>query len=140
MNQRNFPIHGELNLSIDGQLLVIEGSGPANLEMVLNYQRSVIGYREQIMHAPWASLVLLHGTPLFPPEAKTILAETIKSAKAMHLQATAVVLTDVDYAEVVKGFWTEIYQEVDVKYQFFQSEQQARIWLADILAHADPSC
>ncbi|GAB5380512.1 MAG: hypothetical protein Alis3KO_26520 [Aliiglaciecola sp.] len=140
MNQRNFPTHGELNLSVDGQLLIIDGAGPANLEMVLKYQRSVIGYREQIMHAPWASLVLLHGMPLVPPEAKIILSETIKKAKTMHLQATAVVLVEVEFADVVKGFWNEIYQDAGVRYRFFDTEQQARHWLADILSHPDPNC
>lgn len=108
--------------------------------MVLKYQRTVIGYREKIMHAPWASLVLLHGTPLVPPEAKIILSETIEKAKSMHLQATAVVLVDVEFADVVKGFWNEIYQDIGVNYQFFETELLARAWLTDILADPDLSC
>ncbi len=129
MNNRHFPVHGQLHLSIDGQLLVIEGEGPANLEMVLQYQRSVQAYRDKIMHKPWASLVLLSGTPLVPPEAKSLLAETIRQAKLMHLAATAVVLVDVEYALIVKKFWTEIYEETGVIYGFFDSENEARVWL-----------
>lgn len=129
MNNRHFPVHGELRLSTDGQLLVIEGEGPANLEMVLQYQRSVQAYRDKIMHKPWASLVLLSGTPLVPPEAKSLLAETIRQAKLMHLAATAVVLVDVEYALIVKKFWTEIYEETGVTYGFFDSENEARVWL-----------
>lgn len=133
MNNRNFPIHGDLHLSIEGQLLVIEGEGPANLEMVLQYQRKVQAYRDSIMHKPWASLVLLSGTPLVPPEAKVLLTEIIRQAQQMHLAATAVVLIDVEYALIVRKFWQSIYEETGVTYQFFEDERDARDWLSRIL-------
>lgn len=133
MNNRNFPIHGDLHLSIEGQLLLIEGEGPANLEMVLQYQRKVQTYRNKIMHKPWASLVLLSGTPLVPPEAKVLLTDIVRQAQEMHLAATAVVLVDVEYALIVKKFWQSIYEETGVTYQFFEAEQDARDWLERIL-------
>ncbi|WJG10338.1 hypothetical protein [Aliiglaciecola sp. LCG003] len=129
MNQRNFPVHGNLKLSTQDQILVIEGHGPANLEMVLLYQKEVMAYRQKIMHSPWASIVLLSGEPLVPPEAKLIFVETIKQAKIMGLKATAVVLIDVEYISTVKQFWSEIYTQSDISHGFFESEQEALSWL-----------
>lgn len=136
MNNRNFPSHGDLALSVEGQLLIIEGEGPANLEMVLTYQKNVLAYREQIMSKPWASLVLLRGTPMVSPESSAILSETIKQAKMMHLQATAVVFVNIEYEETIKRYWEQIYDGTGVNYQFFESQADARRWLHDILANA----
>lgn len=129
MNKRNFPSHGEINLDTDGQILIVNASGPANLEMVLAYQRSVIAYRQKIMHQRWVSLVLLSGTPLFSPEARSILAETIKQAKSMRLYATAVVFVEMEYVDAIKRFWQEIYEDTGVTFAFFETETQAREWL-----------
>lgn len=136
MNKNRYPPHGKLHLSVEGQLLIIRGAGPANLEMVQEYQSQVISFREQIMDAPWASLVLLSETPLVPPEGKDILIQTIKQAKTMHLCATAVVFVDVEFADMVKHFWLDIYHDTGVTYQFFETEEQARSWLQDKLAES----
>ena len=65
-------------------MLIINGSGPANLEMVEQYQKSVIGFRQKIAYAPWASLVLLRGTPLVTADVIILLSETIMQVKLMH--------------------------------------------------------
>lgn len=133
MKKASFPAHGKVDISVDGQILIINGSGPANLEMIEQYQKGVVGFREKIMHAPWASLVLLSGTPLVTAEAKGILTETIKQAKLMHLAATAVVFVDIEFSDMIRHFWQEIYQDTDVKYHFFDTETEARQWLESIL-------
>lgn len=139
MSKKAFPAHGNLQLSVEGPLLIIKGYGPANLEMVQEYQRQVIGFREQIMHAPWASLVLLSGTPLMSPEAKSVLMQTIKQAKVMHLRATAIVLVDVEFAEIVEHFWQDIYQDLGVNYGFFATDAEARLWLQNLLSNETSS-
>lgn len=118
-----------MQLSVEGQLLLIKGAGPANIELVQEYQRQIVGFRQQIMHAPWASLVLLSGTPIVPPDARQVFVETIKQAKAMHLRATAVVFVDIEFAELTKQFWQGIYIEAGVCYAFFDTEEEARVWL-----------
>jgi hypothetical protein len=100
--------------------------------MVKEYQRQVIGFRKQIMHAPWANLVLLSGTLLMSPEAKLVLMQTIKQAKVMHLRATAIVLIDVEFAEMVEHFWKDIYQDLGVNYGFFATDAEALLWLQNL--------
>jgi hypothetical protein len=136
MSNNKFPAHGTMRLSVEGQLLIIEGSGPANIEMVQEYQQKVMGLRKQIMHAPWASLALLSGTPLVSPEAKELFVKVIKQAKTMHLRATAVVLIDMESADMVRQFWQEIYIDAGVKYDFFETIEEARNWLQSVLKNA----
>ena len=95
MHKRDFPIHGDIQLSVNDGLLIIEGSGPANLEAVLCYQREAQRYRDKLNPHPWGSLVLLRGEPLLPPEAKSLLVTTIQFACTQSLVATAVVFIGV---------------------------------------------
>ncbi|MEP1447626.1 MAG: hypothetical protein ABJK37_16085 [Paraglaciecola sp.] len=133
MTSSRFPAHGSLRLSIEGQLLIIEGSGPANLEMVQEYQQQVVGLRKKLMHAPWVSLALLSGTPLVSPEAKELFVQVIKQAKTMNLRATAVVLIEMESVELVRQFWREIYIDAGLKFNFFEAEKDAREWLTSVL-------
>jgi hypothetical protein len=136
VSNSRYPAHGKLQLSLEGQLLIIKGTGPANVEMVQEYQRQVIGLRTQIMHSPWASLVLLSGTPLVSPEARVLFVQIIKQAKSMHLSATALVFVNIEFAGMAQQFWQEIYQEAGVNYDFFETEEEARDWLKSRLGVA----
>lgn len=129
MVNRNFPAHGALKITVEGNLLVIRAQGPANTEMVLQYQREVQLYREQLCENAWASLTLLTGEPLLPPEASSMMVESIKQAEHMNLVATAVVFVDVQYQSISEQFWEGIYQRTTLKHAFFEQESIAREWL-----------
>ena len=129
MHKRDFPIHGDIQLSVEGRLLIIEGSGPANLEAVLCYQREAQRYRDRLNPHPWGSLVLLKGEPLLPPEAKSLLIDTIKFACTQSLVATAVVFMDVKHANTIRFFWDSIYANTTLPHAFFDQQTVAREWL-----------
>lgn len=129
LDKRSFPVHGEIALGIDGRVLLIEGEGPDSIEAVLLYQREVQKYREQLSTGPWASLVCLRGQPLLPPEATSMMINTIKHAKTMNLVVTAVVFVDVEFAGYISKFWENIYQQAQVKHAFFTATREAREWL-----------
>lgn len=129
MHKRDFPIHGDIQLSVNDGLLIIEGSGPANLEAVLCYQREAQRYRDKLNPHPWGSLVLLRGEPLLPPEAKSLLVTTIQFACTQSLVATAVVFMDVKHASTVRFFWDSVYAETELLHAFFENENDARAWL-----------
>ncbi|MBU3019342.1 hypothetical protein KO519_16805 [Paraglaciecola agarilytica] len=133
MVNRSFAVHGTLQIGIETNLMVIRARGPANTEMVLQYQREVNQYRQQLCRKPWASLTILSGEPLLPPEASGMLVESIKQAENMNLIATAVVFDDVQYKAVSEQFWEGIYQRTSLKHAFFDDEQKAKAWLASQL-------
>ena len=129
MVNRNFPIHGSLNVCVESGLMIIRARGPANTEMVLQYQREVNQHREQLSHKPWASLTVLSGEPLLPPEAAGMMVESIKQAEHMNLVATAIVFDDVQYKSISEQFWEGIYQRTTLKHAFFDDELTAKAWL-----------
>jgi hypothetical protein len=133
MISSSFPPHGEIQLSLDGQILNIHGRGPVNMEAVIEYQTQVQQFRDQIMHTPWASLVLLSGVPLVTADAKKILSETVTQAKTMQLLATAVVFVDVEFADTIKLFWDDVLRSSGVECRFFDDETRAKNWLLGIL-------
>ncbi|MFT6899641.1 MAG: hypothetical protein ACJA13_004082 [Paraglaciecola sp.] len=138
MVNRNFPAHGNLNIYIDEGLLVINGRGPANTEMVLRYQREVHSYRQKLCASPWASLTILTGEPLLPPEATGMMVEAIKSGQALNLVATAVVMQDVQYKSMSQQFWRGIYEQTTLPFQFFDSQYEARLWLQEQIKTHSP--
>ena len=135
MVNRSFAVHGTLQICIEPNLMVIRARGPANTEMVLQYQSEVNEYRLQLCGKPWASLTILSGEPLLPPEASGMLVESIKQAENMSLVATAVVFDDVQYKAVSEQFWEGIYQRTSLKHAFFDDEQKAKAWLREEVAN-----
>ena len=135
MVNRSFAVHGTLQICIEPNLMVIRARGPANTEMVLQYQREVNEYRLKLCGKPWASLTILSGEPLLPPEASGMLVESIKQAENMSLVATAVVFDDVQYKAVSEQFWEGIYQRTSLKHAFFDDEQKAKAWLREEVAN-----
>ena len=130
MVNRSFPIHGSLNICVESQLMIIRARGPANTEMVLQYQREVNQHREQLCDNPWTSLTVLSGEPLLPPEAAGMMVESIKQAEHMNLVATAIVFDDVQYKSISEQFWEGIYQRTTLKHAFFDDESSAKKWLS----------
>lgn len=137
MNKRNFPIHGHFRFVVEGQLLLVEGEGPGNMEVAIQYHQQVQPFREQLKQRPWASLVKMRGMPLLPPEAKQIMAHSIIQAMRENLVATAVVLVDVEFASSARQFWSDIYQNTSLSYRFFDTEEEARAWLSIQLSESE---
>lgn len=133
MVNRSFPIHGSLYICVELELMIIRARGPANTEMVLQYQREINQYREQLCDKPWTSLTVLSGEPLLPPEAAGMMVESIKQAEHMNLVATAIVFDDVQYKSIAEQFWESIYQRTSLKYAFFDDETSAKKWLKEEL-------
>ncbi|TCI05126.1 hypothetical protein EZV61_03965 [Corallincola luteus] len=136
MTPHQFPSHGKLQLSISEGLLIIEGEGPANMEMIMEYQARVQSYRELLRDNPWGSLVLLKGIPLLPIEAKNAMITTIRHATTLNLVATAVVIADPHYATTVESFWTSIYENTELPYAFFTNIDEAKQWLHHMISQS----
>ena len=136
MNNPSFPIHGDIRVSVDDRLMIIEGTGPANIEAVQVYQENAQRFRDMLNEGPWASLVLLKGEPLLSPEAKSKLIEIIRYASTQKVIATGVVMQDLPYIKTIRHFWTSVYEETTLPYRFFDDEDQARSWLNEQIAAA----
>lgn len=130
-------MHGDVSISIDDRLMIIDGVGPGNTEAVLKYQQLAKQYRPQLSDKHWASLVRLKGEPFLIPEAKAMMAETIQFAMSQKLAATAVVFQDIKHEQTVQFFWESIYVKTGIPHAFFKQEDDARAWLYEQIAVAD---
>jgi hypothetical protein len=140
LNNNPFPAHGTFKVSTRGRLLVINGEGPANVEMAQQYRDAVAPYRERLAGEPWASLVILDGLPLFPPEARIHMIDTVKQVVlTTEIVATGVVFREVQYENVIKPFWEEIYQKANLPYFFSHDEQVVEDWLLEQINTANHS-
>jgi hypothetical protein len=134
----NFPVHGAFKVSVRDRLLVINGEGPANVEMAQQYREVVAPYREKLAGQPWASLVILGGLPLFPPEARAFMLETVRHVtENTEIVATGVVFKDVEYENAIEHFWGEIYQKAKLPYFFSNEEQEVTDWLLQKIEEAN---
>lgn len=77
----NLPAHGNLKGSVEGNLLVIEGSGPWNAEAFLTTQSDFDALHKQLYGTKWAVLMIIHGDPIHTPEAAEILFRAVQNDK-----------------------------------------------------------
>ncbi|WP_416307569.1 hypothetical protein [Neptunicella sp. SCSIO 80796] len=129
MNNRMFPDHGYFALQIDGNLLVIDAEGPANIELIQKYRRDVQVYRQQLSGQRWGNLVIFHGDSLITHESIEAMKDSILDAKKCGMAAVAIVLDNVSYSSMATQLWGGFYRNADMPHQFFTDIQQARLWL-----------
>ncbi len=137
MRKPRFAAHGNMQLSVEKQMLVIKASGSANVEFIKQYHIDVAKLRLQMTDSPWTCLVVLSDTPMLTPDAKTLLTTSTKQAKSDGLCATAVVIVDQEEGAMIRQFWHQLYSDSEVNYQFFEQEDQARIWLQQQLTQTN---
>ncbi|GAC23201.1 hypothetical protein GMES_0901 [Paraglaciecola mesophila KMM 241] len=131
MNNRTFAAHGGLKITREGQLLIIYAQGPGNTEMVLKYQKELHDYRVKMSTKPWASLTIFSGEPLLPPEASSLMVDSIKQAQQLNLVANAIIFDNVQYKTISQQFWSNILQQTTLKHVFFEEEAAAKTWLKE---------
>lgn len=135
---RKFGLHGEYSLKIQEQTLLIRAKGPGNLELVEQYVKDVENQIKWLSeNGAWATLVVLSGTPLLPPDASKLLKRTISQEKYQGLTASAVVLEGVEYSQSISRFWLDIYKNAGIKAALFDDECLAMEWLNEQLYKPD---
>ncbi|WP_438862961.1 hypothetical protein [Neptunicella sp.] len=133
MTNSMFPDHGHFELKIEGNVLVVDAEGPANIELIQRYRREVQVFRQQLAGSVWGNLVIFHGDSLITHEATEAMKSSIADAKQAGMAAVAVLLDNVMYSNMAIHLWGSFYQQVGLPHAFFTDEQLARQWLADQL-------
>ena len=79
-----FLSHGEYLFSIEGNLLIIEGYGPWNLEAIINSSDDSEDMHKKLYGTRWGVLAIIHGDPIHTPDAAELLADLVKKDKKME--------------------------------------------------------
>ena len=126
-------VHGSVSIELQDRILILHAEGPANADLIQQYQRDVKHYRELLRGEPWGNLVVFYNEPLFPPDARELMYQSIQRSRESGMAAVAVVLSDVNSPLTVRHFWDAIYTHVDMPHEFFDSQDQACEWLKTFL-------
>lgn len=131
--------HGELNVKRDNALLVIEGTGPWNIETLLAANSDAEAELNMLYQNPWGVLSIMHGEAAYLPDASHYLTEQIHAEKSKNRVATALVVSQSNLPTFSQGHLGKIYQDAGENYAFFDNVAQARDWLEQQIAITEMS-
>lgn len=136
MGNEKFSAHGDVKAQFvqERRMLIIDLSGPFNLEFIRKYQRVVGAERRNINVPCWASLVNVYGLALAPMEATVDAQLIVDEAVESGLVATAVVLHEQEGLALQQKFWSRIYDASILPFQFFTETSEASEWLSEKIA------
>jgi len=121
--------HGEMQIEVEGSLLIIEGRGPWNLNAidicVVENDKKV----SDLYGNPWGVLFTAKGDALMVPEARIKLIEIIKKERQKGRVATALVIEQSSVPLMVEAQLKDIYTTAGDEYCHFQCKIEARHWL-----------
>lgn len=124
-----FEAHGTWNIDSDGRVLLIEGTGPWNLESLQQSAQLVQPFLQRLKGSPWAAMVILHGECIYVPAAGQKLAEILQFESEEGRVATALLVNDCYSPNFAKEHISNIYDKGNHPYAFFDDIDLARNWL-----------
>jgi hypothetical protein len=131
-----FTVHGSLELHIQDRILFIEGCGPWNLESVKEANKRFSSVVESLYGSPWGSLVVLHGDPIYVPDAANQIIKTIKNERKMGCVANAIIVSESNSPEFAKRHLSELHTKAGDTFRFFSNREEAAWWLVQKITSA----
>ncbi|MBB6481184.1 hypothetical protein [Spirochaeta isovalerica] len=122
--------HGELHFSVEGNLMIMTGTGPWNMESIIKSGDDATRSHKKLYGLKWGLLALLNGQAIHTPDAANVLIEAVKKDKKNGRTASALVLYDSGSADFGKHHISEIYRKAGETFRFFDNEESARKWLS----------
>ncbi len=124
-----FPTHGSVELDVVDNILLVEGHGPWNLESVMESEKHMEPILKQLSGSRWGALVVLHGDPIYVPDAAAFLSKVIQAQKALGRVATAMVVEQSNTPAFSKRHLAQVFDDAGENYRFFPDKKQAKWWL-----------
>ena len=126
-----FKPHGVFAIHREGQVIVVEATGPWNVELIQNYARDVIPLtRDVAAGGPWGAVAVVKKSVLFTLDAATALREAgFRTAKASGRVAVAYVIPrDVEGALLAPEIIRSIYEGMN-PWAIFTDTREAMDWV-----------
>ena len=125
-----FKEHGVFEVKVEGQLLLVDATGPFNDELLKHYRDALESCIQRLEVGQWNQIVTLHQTSIFTPEAEETLTQSLIERRSRGLIACSVVIADVDCKSVVKEQMSRCYRRAGVKHQYVNSITEAKEWIS----------
>lgn len=131
-----FKQHGELSAEKEDNILVVEGTGPWNIEMLDNSSETAQQILAELFQDYWGVLTILHGEAVYLPDAAKRLIEIITQQKSHKRVATAIIITDSTMPTFTRGHLSDIYDKAGEPIAFFDNKINAVEWIQQQIQHA----
>ena len=139
MTNKKSLIHGQFEVTINGQILISHTSGPFNLECIHAYREHLDLMVQSLAGQRWAMLAVAEGAPLHTPESLAEMVRTIVHQRKLGRCATAIVIGDVEGLNIVKSMLSGMYAQANEPHIYAADEASATIWLNAQIANAESS-
>lgn len=136
-NTFGFRPHGEARISGADRIVTVHSTGPWNAEHVRLGHEWICGEGAKFEHKPWVILGFIHGEGLHTPESYEAQRRYIMAQREIGRCATALIFDDTPLKSFLQDMFKRMYVGTGEQVAFFDSESEARTWLAERLAEAD---
>ena len=126
-----FAVHGKCNISIEDSIIIIESTGPWNIEYFHQLHQNIVTAVSQVNVENYAILLVLHGEAICTHEVIKFHIDFLRQGNS---KAVAVNLSQCDTPQLTKDLCCMVYKAAQLTFDFFDSNKQARIWLDSKLA------
>ncbi|WP_293746809.1 hypothetical protein [uncultured Paraglaciecola sp.] len=128
----NFEEHGQYKTTFDGQIILVEGVGPWNIESVLSFIEQMKTIQVDVGHACIGCITVLRGECIVTHDAK----KELQALQAWRINKgfeypSAFVFPGDEGHSFYEALFSDIHKDRASKPLFFESVEQARKWIID---------
>jgi hypothetical protein len=121
-----FIVHGNVSISIDENILVIECTGPWNKEYFHHLHQELLAEVQKIDITNYAILLIPYGEAIATHESLEYHIEFIRQG---NTKAVAINLSHCETPNSTRNLCCSVYDATQLTYDFFDSNKQAKTWL-----------
>jgi hypothetical protein len=136
ISMKKFQLHGESELYFEDNILLIEATGPWNIETMTDANKRVMPLIDKLSAGPWGALIIIYGEPIYVPDAATYLVGTIKELKKRGRIASAIMVEESNDPKFAKRHMSSIFEQAGETFRFFKQKQEAKSWLVQKITEA----
>jgi hypothetical protein len=132
----SFQVHGDVGIQVVGQVIILNVTGPWNIELVQMSRKLTSPYITQVSErGNWGLIVQLNGSAMCPPDALKL----IKEGADKDINLTKRICTSYAMSPETEGYnlmlpiWHDIYYG-KIPFDIFDTLEEAQCWVSKQLA------
>ena len=122
----SFVAHGNYVIKNSNEPLVIEASGPFNIEIIEKLDEELQKVVPRFSNKTWHQIIILNEVSVFTPEAETALCKTLKYRIDHGLVFSAVVIKTSVCEALIEMQISRCYKKLNIPYQFFKHTDEVK--------------
>ena len=125
----SFVAHGNYVIKNSDDQLVIEASGPFNIEIIEEFGQALKKVVPNFTNKTWHQIIILHAESIFTPETEAALCKTLKYRVDHGLAFSAVVIKASACKVLIEKQISRCYRNLNIPYQFCKHIVEAKFKL-----------